>query len=360
MRPENRKTGLVPDNLTTIDGSQGVGGGQILRTCLGLSAATGRAFRIVRIRAGRPKPGLAPQHLAAVRAAAAICEAEVSGDRTGSKELTFQPGPLRPGEYTFDIGTAGSTTLVLQTLLPALAIADGRSVITVTGGTHNPLAPCFEYFRDVFGTLASATGIQAYLEMPRAGFYPAGGGRVVLQIEGLAGAEALSPLRLVTRGDLKRIEGLSAASSSLPSHIVERQRQQVAARLATVGHTTTVEEANWETDSPGTLVFLRAVLARTVAGFFALGRPGLPAERVADEAVDQLLAFLASPGAVDAYAADQLVTLLALCHDKSCFVTEKVTDHLLTNATVVPQLLCREVAIEGPVGQPGTVTIKAR
>jgi RNA 3'-terminal phosphate cyclase (ATP) len=350
----------VADELIAIDGSQGLGGGQILRTCLGLAAATGRAFRITNIRAGRPRPGLAPQHLAAVRAAAAICGAEVSGDRIGSAELTFRPGRVRPGQYAFDIGTAGSTVLLLQAIIPALAVASGDSQVSATGGTHNPMAPCFEYLRDVFGLLASAAGLQAYFELKRPGFYPAGGGKVLMQVQGLASPDQLEAVRLTSRGELKRIEGISAAGGGLPNHIAHRQCAQVLARLGAAGHRATVEQVHWDSDSPGTVVFLRAVFARTVAGFFSLGQRGKPAERVADEAADQLLAFLASPGVVDAHAADQLITILALCPRESRLVTERITDHLLTNAQVVRQLLGRNVSVEGAVGQPGMVSVQGR
>ena len=347
----------MPD-LITIDGSQGEGGGQILRTSVGLAAALGKAVRIINIRARRPQSGLRPQHLWAVRAAAAVCDGRLEGDEAGSGVLTFRPGEIRPGQYRFDIGTAGSTTLVIQTILPALVIAAGESDVTVTGGTHNPMAPCFEYLRDVFGVLASAANVQIYLEMIRPGFYPAGGGEVRLAVSGVD-PDDLGPLRYTARGDLKSIQGLSAASKSLPAHIIERQAARALSRLEAAGYGASIEQAAWESYSPGTAVFLRAVFSKTVAGFFALGALGKPAEKVADEAVDGLLAFLVSGAAVDAHAADQLITLAALCPGPSALSAERITDHLLANAEVIRQLTGREIRIEGQPDKPGTVTVEA-
>jgi len=341
-----------------IDGSQGEGGGQILRTSVGLAAALGRSVRVTGIRAGRQRPGLRPQHLAAMRAAAAICGAEITGAEIGSMALTFRPGEPRSGQYRFDIGTAGSAILVLQTILPALALAEGDSNVTVTGGTHNPLAPCFEYFRDVFAVLASAANVETYVEMPRPGFYPIGGGEVRMQIRGVGSPENLEPVVMTDRGRLRHIEGLSAASYSLAAHIIERQTAQALARLAAARHRATIEQGVWETFSPGTVVFLRAVFEKSVAAAFALGARSKPAERVADEAVEELLAFLDSPGAVDAHAGDQLLTLLALCPHESRYVAERCTEHLRTNADVIAQMTGRSIDIEPGQADSATVTLR--
>ena len=344
-------------DIITIDGSQGEGGGQILRTSLAFSAALGREIRVTKIRAGRPRPGLRAQHMAAVEAAAAVCGAEVVGVRLGSQEITFRPGEVLAGRYRFDIGTAGSTVLVLQTIIPALMLADGDSDVTVTGGTHNPFSPCFEYLRDVFGLLGSAANLQAYFELVRAGFYPAGGGKVRMQIRGVGSIANVAPIRLLDRGDLKYVEGVSAASRTLAGRVLDRQSTQVLGRLAAAGHSATAEQAVWDTDSPGTAVFLRTVFTRSVAGVSALGRRGLPAEEVADHAVDALLAFLDAPGVLDPHAADQLLTLAGLCRQESRFSTTRITDHLLTNAAVVRQLTGRQVIIDGRTGQPGTIAV---
>ena len=343
--------------MITIDGSQGEGGGQILRTSIGLAAALGKSVEVSGIRAGRQRPGLRPQHLAAVRAAAAVCNAEVTGAELGSMKITFRAGPVRSGKFRFDIGTAGSGTLVLQTIIPALMVSEGRSEVTVIGGTHNPLAPCFEYFRDVFGVLGSAANLQMYVEMARAGFYPGGGGEISMQIRGVGSAKNVAPIRLTHRGELRYVEGLSAASYSLAAHIIERQTSQTLGRLAAAEHRATVEQAVWETVSPGTVVFLRSVFSRTVAGNFVLGARSKPAERVADEAVDQMLAFLDSPGVVDAHAGDQLVTLAGLCPAESHFITERLTDHLQTNAAVIRRLTGRRISIEPKRSGSASVTV---
>ncbi|HUT59297.1 MAG TPA: RNA 3'-terminal phosphate cyclase [Phycisphaerae bacterium] len=329
-----------------IDGAQGEGGGQVLRTSLGLAAALGQGLRIVNIRARRKPSGLRPQHVAAVRAAAAVCDAEVRGAAVGAGELTFLPGRPRGGSYEFDIGTAGSTSLVLQTIIPPLMVCGDDAEVVVRGGTHNPFAPCFHYLRDVFGLLASAMGLQAYFQMNRAGFYPKGGGEVAMHVRGLAGREDLAPVRYESRGELDRIEVLSATGGDLPEHIVDRQAKRAVRRLLAPGRRVDVQQERWDTLSPGTTVFVRAVFSRTVGGFDALGARGKPAERVADEAVDAMLAFLDGDGALDPHAADQILTLAALCPEESRFTCSEATDHLRTNAAVIAQLTGRDVRID--------------
>jgi len=340
-----------------IDGSQGEGGGQILRTAVGLCAALGKTVHVRAIRAHRPQPGLRPQHRVAMRAAAEICDGKLRGDEVNSTDLTFEPGLVKAGNYRFDIGTAGSTTLVLQTILPALMLADGDSDVIVTGGTHNPMAPSFEYLRDVFGALITACNVQAYFEMDRAGFYPVGGGRIHLHVVGLGEKGNLDPFRVTARGRLNRIEGLSAGSDDLPTHIVERQAGAAELFLGRAGYQVEMERAAWPTHSPGTTVFVRAAFAKSVAGCLSLGKLGKPAERVAEEAVRGLLHFLDTDAAVDEHAADQLVTIAALCPRESVFTTEKVTNHLLTNAQIVRQVTGREVTVEGEEGKPGKVMV---
>ena len=346
------------DEPIVIDGSQGEGGGQILRTSVALAAALGKSVRIVNIRSNRTPGGLRPQHLSAIQATARICNARLSGDQVDSREVLFEPGPVESGDYRFDIGTAGSTTLVAQTLLPPLTLSGGDSRITITGGTHNPWAPCFEYLRDVFGLLLSACNLEAYFELERAGFYPAGGGRLKMDVGGLDSVDEMDPFRYADRGGLKYIEGVSGVSASLPAHIAERQANQALGRLAAAGHAATIEQAAWDSHSPGTVLFLRAVFSRSAAGFFALGKRGKPAEEVADEAVDQLLDFLSSEGAVDEHAADQLITLAALCPLQTAFTTRRPTAHLRTNAQVIRQLTGRSTRIEGPAEGPARVVLE--
>lgn len=340
-----------------IDGSQGEGGGQIVRTACSLAAAMGKPLRVHRIRAGRGTPGLRAQHVAALRALAEVCDGRLRGAEVGSDCIELDPGEVRPGLYEFAIGTAGSTSLVFQALLPALLLAPGDSRVTVTGGTHNPFAPPFEFLRDVYGPLLEAIGVHSHFVLERPGFYPAGGGRATMELQGFGGAEPLIGLHLGQRGELRRIEGISFASASLPAHIVERQAMQVIGRLRQRQLRGSVEQARGETASSGTAVFLRAVFARCVAGFSALGERGKPAERVADEAVDALLAHLDAAGALDGRAADQVLTVLAVTPEPSRFTTTQVTGHLLTNAQIIRQLTGRQVEVCGEPGQPGSVFV---
>jgi RNA 3'-terminal phosphate cyclase (ATP) len=348
----------MPDNLITIDGSFGEGGGQMLRTAISLSAALGQPVRVINIRARRPESGLRPQHVSAVSAAAAVCGAKVEGNQIGSGVVTFAPGELSPGSYTIDIGTAGSCPLVLQTLVPPLLYANGDSSITVTGGTHVPLAPCFHYLRDVYGVLASACGAELYFEMRKAGFYPAGGGEVHMELRGAEYIDDVRPVRMSARGKPLRAEVLSAVSAGLQRRmILERQLARAAEGVREAGFSPEISQEVWETRSPGTAVFVRAVFERSVAGFSVLGEIELPAERVAEQAVDEMRAFLDSEAAVDNHAADQLLVLAALSVEESYYLAQGATPHLRSCAAVIEQLTGRKIEI-GPSKAGGAVTVR--
>jgi RNA 3'-terminal phosphate cyclase (ATP) len=339
-----------------IDGSIGEGGGQVLRSALTLSLLTGQAFSMTRVRASRPRPGLFPQHLAAVQAAAQISAADVSGDRIGSRELGFAPGPVQPGRYHFDIGTAGATSLVLQTLLLPLALAKTTSSLSISGGTHVPWSPCFHYLDWHWRPLLARLGIAFRLELPMAGFYPQGGGELLAEIAG--GARPLS-LDLRERGGLRRLRGLSAVAN-LPMEIAERQRSQALRRL---GRRITEPDVRIDIEplparSPGTLLLLLAEFEHSQACCFALGARGKRAERVADEAVDDLFAFLDGDGAVDRWMADQLLLPLALAAQASVFRTAQVSSHLLTNAAVIGAFLPVRIVVEGAPGEAALVHIQ--
>ncbi|MEX1224891.1 MAG: RNA 3'-terminal phosphate cyclase, partial [Pirellulales bacterium] len=209
----------MTDDPVPIDGSQGEGGGQIVRSALSLSMVTGRAVVIDNIRAGRKKPGLLRQHLTALRAAAEICDAEIEGDELRSSRLVFQPGPVRGGVYSFHIGSAGSTTLVLQTILPPLMIANAPSTIFIEGGTHNPMAPPFDFLEKAFLPLLARMGPIVELEVDRYGFFPGGGGRIRAQI---SPSPTLSALRLVEGGKVSHCRA-RAIVSQLPEEIGERE-----------------------------------------------------------------------------------------------------------------------------------------
>lgn len=342
--------------MIRIDGAVGEGGGQVLRTALTLSLLTRKPFEIVHIRAGRRKPGMMPQHLQAVGAAAAVGEAGVEGACSGSRSLVFAPTSLRPGRYRFDIGTAGSTSLVLQTVLLPLAFAGGESSLEITGGTHVAWSPCYHYLQLHWLPYLREMGLEAELELVRAGFYPSGGGRVAARIRA---SSTMSGLSLVSRGPLQRILCLSVAAN-LASSVVERQSQWALQRLD--GLTKAIEVRNLFLPAPGkgTMLLLLAEFAQTRCCYYALGERGKPAERVADEAVDAFLAFLQGSGAVDEYLADQLLLPLALAGEDSEMHTCRVTQHLLTNAEVIRKFLPVAIDIGAQPGEAGMVRIKRR
>lgn len=340
--------------MIRIDGAAGEGGGQVLRSALTLSLLTRKPFEIVRIRAGRQKPGLMPQHLQAVTAAAAVGGARVEGAHPGSESLLFVPSALRAGHYRFEIGTAGSTSLVLQTLLLPLALASAPSTLEITGGTHVAWSPCHHYLELHWLSYLREMGLNAELALVRAGFYPRGGGRISASIRPAAPKAGLS---LARRGRLERIFCLSAVAN-LEQSVAERQSRQALARLA--GLTTAIESRNIALSSPGkgTLFLILAEFGKSRCCYYALGERGKPAERVADEAVDAFLAFLDTDGAVDEYLADQLLLPLALAPAASELRTARVTPHLLTNAEVIRRFLRAGIDITGSPGQAGLVRIQ--
>jgi RNA 3'-terminal phosphate cyclase (ATP) len=335
--------------LVKLDGSRGEGGGQILRTALTLSLLTGRPFRMVKIRAKRDKPGLRPQHLSAVETAAKLGGAEVRGASVGSRELTFQPGPYQPADIAIDIGTAGSTALVLQTLhLPLALRATSPVRVTARGGTFNTSAPSFPFLDMTWRVHMAALGAPLALSMPRAGFYPQGGGELDAWIE----PAQLQPLRRTERGPLEGVRSVVGLSLLRPE-IGERIKRRVERRLEEHGITVEVVNVAWESRSPGVALVLSAERAGEVpATFVGLGERGKPAEVVADEAVDELLAFEASTGAIDPYSADQILIPLALAPGRSEYTVSEVTEHLRTNARTISAFLDREIRIEEEEGDP--------
>lgn len=340
--------------MIDVDGTHGEGGGQILRTSLAMSVLTGQPLRIRGIRGRRPKPGLMPQHLQAVRAAAAISRARVQGATLGSTELAFEPRSLNAGDYSFDIGTAGAVTLVLQTVAIPLSFAPAASHVTVVGGTHVPWSPSFHYLADHWLHYLRCCGyhIQAALERP--GFYPKGGGRVSVELEPATG---LRPLSLVERGRLQRVHGLSMVAN-LDVSIAERQRHQAMQRLRRHGVGVDIELAHMQAHSPGTMLLLIAEFELTRCCYSALGARGKPAERVADEVVDALEAFLRTDAAIDEHLADQLIVPLAAVVGRSEVRPARITQHLVTNADVVRLFLPVDIVIDGAMGTTGSISIE--
>jgi RNA 3'-terminal phosphate cyclase (ATP) len=344
--------------MIKIDGSHGEGGGQILRTALALSCITGKSFEMYDIRMGREKPGLQPQHLTCVRAAQAISNADVDEAKLGSRRLCFSPVVVTGSKYLFDVseikGSAGSATLVLQAILPPLALSKTGSRVTVKGGTHVEWSPAFHYMRDVLLPLLAKIGIQSTLDIEKWGWYPIGGGKLSLSVEPV---KKLSPISIRQRGRLKNISGISAASN-LPISLAERQRDHGNWLLKGAGLSANMEIVAAPSNGKGTFFFILAEFENIKAGFSALGARGKRAEAVAEEAVRQFLEFSNSEGALDPHLADQIIPYLSICDAPSTFTTSRVTRHLLTNAWVTEKFLPVEININGREGQFGEVIIK--
>jgi RNA 3'-terminal phosphate cyclase (ATP) len=353
--------------MVTIDGSHGEGGGQVVRTTLALSAITGQPTRIENIRARRKNPGLRPQHLTAVRAAAAVCRAQLEGDHLGSQTLSFTPthSPC-PGEYSFDVadasqgGSAGSVGLVFQTVILPLAMAGSggpspESRLVIRGGTHVRWAPPVPYLQHVFLPAVSKIGIDATIELTRWGFYPVGGGEIVAKITG--GIQSLRPIHMTTRGSLLRVWG-TAAVANLPAHIPQRMANRARNLLARAGLQSSVETSRLRGAGPGASIFLWAEYEHTRAGFTAYGQKGLPAEQVAEAACEELLEYHDSEAPVDPYLADQMILPMAMTEGESQVTTSRVTQHLLTNVWVVQQFLSLDISIQGELGARGIVVAK--
>jgi RNA 3'-terminal phosphate cyclase (ATP) len=328
--------------MIQIDGSHGEGGGQVLRTSLTLAILTGQALLIENIRAGRPNPGLAAQHLASVRAAAAVCDAAVEGDELGSKQLKFEPGcPVQGGDYTFDVaemragGSAGAVSLVFQTVFLPLALATEPSRLVLRGGTHVAWSPPFPYLDQVYLWMLEPLGLKARLTLHQWGFYPAGGGHMVAEIPG--GVRSLDPLSLTERQPLQRVWG-TAAVANLPSHIPQRMANRARNVLAESDIKADVQALRVRANGPGAGIFILAEYDNHVrVGFTAYGRKGLPAERVAEAACDAFITYHQSDAPVDMHLADQLILPLTMANGQSTFTAEHITEHLRTNLWVVEQ-----------------------
>lgn len=345
----------------TLDGRYGEGGGQLLRTALSLSCMTGRPIRLENVRGGRERPGLRPQHLTAVDAAAAICDAAVQGDGPGSRTLRFTPEhPPRSGRYRFDVaerapdGSAGSTSLVLQTVIVPLARAEGTSRVHVHGGTHVAWSPPFHYLKGVYGACLDRFGYDVDLTLHRWGFYPAGEGHVEATIRGLGPDWKPEPRSVTDRGELERLTGFSAVGN-LPPDVLQRQRKRAEDRLLDAGYEPGIDELTPFSRGPGSALYLQAHYAGTPAGFTGYGRRGKRAESVADDAVDALLAHHAASRPVDPHLADQLVLPLVGVPSPVRYETSRVTEHLRTAVHVVDRFLNGTVVAQGTRGEPGHV-----
>jgi RNA 3'-terminal phosphate cyclase (ATP) len=323
----------------TIDGSTGEGGGQILRTSLSLSMITGQPVRIERIRAKRPKPGLMRQHLACVLAAQAVSGAQVSGAELGSSTLVFEPGALRPGEHRFAVGSAGSCLLVLQTVLPALMMADAPSRLSLSGGTHNPLAPNFHFIDRAFLPQLRRMGVEVETTLRRHGFYPAGGGEMQVAIE--PARDGLRPFDLLERGAVCETfaESLVAA---VPRRVAERELSLIGEALGWSDDQLRVPNVR-QNEGPGNALMATLVYEHGTEVFTAFGEKSVSSEQVASRLLRQLRPFQASTAAVGPHLADQLALPWALAVHRqggsAAYTCSEVSEHTRTNLDVIERFL---------------------
>ena len=354
----------MSESIIHIDGSQGEGGGQIVRSSLALSMVTGKPVSIEKVRAGREKPGLMRQHLTAVRAAKEISNATVSGDTIGSSTLTFHPGEVVPGEYQFAVGTAGSATLVLQTVLPPLLIADRPSRLILEGGTHNPWAPPWDFLQQSYLPLINRMGPKVTATLERPGFFPAGGGRFVIEIEPCAAAATtpssttpvprcgLTSFHLLERGPI-RSRRARVLLSNLPDHIARRELDELQ-RLA-----------NWDQDGlvrdvvaaqgPGNVVLLEIESEHLTEVFVGFGEHGVTAEVVVRRAIGEMRAYLKAEVPVGPYLADQLLLPMGIAawqavragqRQSGSFRTMALTEHSRTHIDVLRTYLGIEIGVD--------------
>jgi RNA 3'-terminal phosphate cyclase (ATP) len=342
--------------MIEIDGSISEGGGQVLRVCLALSALTQKSVTIKNIRINRTNPGLRSQHLTAIRAVAEVTAAKVSGLAIGSSEIVFSPGPRRGGAFHFDVKTAGSTTLILQALLPILAFANQRSSIALVGGTNNPLAPQADYVINVLNPILASMGFLYRLRLIKRGFYPRGGGLIRVFTEPI---DVLHPINIVDIGTLGEISGISH-SRNLSAHVAERQADAAKQSCSRAGfpNVSIVRDAGQGVEGPSTgsgiVLWVETSTGGRLAGD-ALGAPGKLAERVGREAAARLLAQLSTGAPIDIHLSDQLIIWLALAQGRSRIKATKLTLHAVTAIKVTEMLTGSKFKISGEIGTPGTI-----
>jgi len=340
-----------------IDGSQGEGGGQILRTSLALSAILKKPFEITGIRAHRKPPGLKPQHLAGVKAVAEMTQATVKGAALKSQTLQFTPGDLRGGSYVFDVAeetsSAGSITLLLQTVYPPLLFSPTGAKLILKGGTHVEWSPSFDYFQEIFLPATARMGAAAVFHINTWGWYPVGGGVVGGEIKPI---KKLKSLQLTSRGRLKRLKA-SLILSNLPLSILERQRQRLQEKFGMLNLEPEIETHQVPSPGRGCAIFLLAEFEGGRAGFSSLGARGKPAERMVDEVYEAFKDYDETEGCIDAHLADQLLLFMALAEGVSSFTTSHLTQHLFTNVEVIQKFLPVRFEIQKEDRKYGRVTV---
>jgi RNA 3'-terminal phosphate cyclase (ATP) len=329
----------------SIDGSTGEGGGQILRTSLALSCITGKSLHIENIRAARRNPGLAKQHLSCVHAACQICNGKCRGAALRSKVLDFHPGPVQSGDFYFDIGSAGSASLVIQTVLPALFLADFPSTVTVTGGTHNPLAPPFDFLAETFLPAVEAAGFHGSCKLVKHGFFPASGGKITFNIQ----PRQKNIHKTINFCEPTNKPQISARiyTAKLPENIARKQHNLLLQSSLDFKDIEHIEVT--DSDGPGNCVMIRLCSSDRVTVFTAFGMRGKPSHKVISEVVDLAKDFLASGAVVDHFLADQLLIYMAISSalgetsplggKAGCFITNELTTHLTTNMEIIKKFL---------------------
>ena len=325
--------------MIEIDGSVGEGGGQILRTSLALSMCTGQPFSLKRIRAGRKKPGLMRQHLTCVNAATEVCGAAVHGAEMNSQLLRFAPGKVRAGNYSFNVGTAGSCTLVLQTVWPALLLADGPSHLKLGGGTHNPMAPPFHFLQRCYAPLMQKLGANVGLALRRLGFYPAGGGEIEATI--WPAQDTLQPFDLTERG--RKLAGFAEClAPALPRTLALRELEHLGTALGWTEEQLRIGPAR-QNEGPGNALMATLVYENLCEVFTQFGEKGVSAEKVAHDLVREVRAYQQSEAALGPHLADQwaLPLALAVCRrgQAASYTCTALTTHAKTNFEVIERFL---------------------
>ena len=345
--------------MIEIEGDMLEGGGQIIRTSISLAALTGEAVHITKIRYKRPNPGLQPQHVTAVKAIAALCDAHTAGLSQGSTELHFQPRGNKSGKFSFDVGSAGSIPLVLQALMPCIAFAPGQVELELTGGTDVKWSPSIDYVHLVIVRTLHLMGYEINLTVNRRGHYPKGGGKVTFST---TPPRRLRPITLTKRGQLTSIEGVSHCVK-LPSHVAQRQADAAKQTLTRSGCgelRLTVESYPAGQDphiGPGSGITLVANAQSSAIGADALGERGKAAEQVGEEAAKKLLEELNSQASLDRHMGDILIPYMAVAEGPSEICVSQITTHTLTNIQIAEKLLNVKFHVNGNTGQPGTISV---
>ena len=326
-------------NIIEIDGSQGEGGGQILRTSLSLAACYGKPIHIRHIRHGRKKPGLMRQHLACVNAIKRVCNAKVKGASIGSTAVEFIPAEIKAGNYQFSVGSAGSSTLVFQTVLPALLLAEKESTLVLEGGTHNPMAPSYDFIQYAFLPVLKQMGIQFSMEIERYGFYPVGAGKWVIKI---TPAARYTRINIEQRGELIA-SSAKCISASIPLHVIDREKKQLLKRLNWPNQSVVTKEVN--SLGAGNIVAIKLNYQKVTEVIESIGAVGIRSENVANRAIGLFQCYQDQGAPVGHYLADQLLLPMAITEGGS-FVTSVLSEHCRTNIAVIQQLTERVIKAE--------------